>query len=62
MSKEPKDKTPQPASTAQQPEQSSKTRVYRNLSLAEARERGIPTRNDLIISPVPRNRDKAGDR
>jgi hypothetical protein len=52
----------QQASTQPAPEQSSKTRVYRNLSLAEARERGIPTRNDLIISPVPRNRDKAEDR
>jgi hypothetical protein len=48
---------PQPeqqASTEQKQEPFSKTRVYRVLSLAEARERGIPTRNDLVISPVPR--------
>jgi hypothetical protein len=44
----------QQASTEQQPEQSSKTRVFRNLSPAELRERGIPIRNDLVISPVPR--------
>ena len=48
------EKPPEQASTAQQPEQSSKTRVYRVLSPAEARERGIPIRNDLVISPVPR--------
>ena len=58
MSKEPKDKTPQPVSTEQQPGQPSKTRVYRELSLAELREHGIPTRNDLIISPVPRKASK----
>jgi hypothetical protein len=58
MSKEPKDKTPQPVSTEQQPEQSSKTRVFRELSLAEARERGIPIRNDLVISPMPRKGSK----
>jgi len=45
MSKEPKDKTPQPVSTEQQPGQPSKTRVYRELS-------------DLIISPVPRKASK----
>jgi hypothetical protein len=48
------EKPPEQVSTAQQPEQSSKTLVYRNLSLAEAREPGIPVRNDLIVSPVPR--------
>ena len=62
MSKEPKDKTPQPVSTEQQPGQPSKTRVYRVLSLAEARERGIPIRNDLVISPVPRDPRKQEDR
>jgi hypothetical protein len=48
------EKAPQSASTAQQPGQSSTTRVYRELSPEEARERGIPIRNDLVISPVPR--------
>jgi hypothetical protein len=58
MSKEPKDKTPPPVSTAQPPEQSSKARVFRELSPEEARERGIPIRNELIISPVPRKGSK----
>jgi hypothetical protein len=48
------EKPQQPASTERQPGQPSKTRVYRGLSPAEARERGIPTRNDLVISPLPR--------
>lgn len=50
------------ASAPQQPEQSSKTRVYRALSPEEARERGIPIRNDLVISPVPRDPRKPEDR
>jgi hypothetical protein len=58
MSKEPKDKPPQPASTEQQPGQSSETRVFRELSPEEARERGVPIRNDLVISPVPRKASK----
>jgi hypothetical protein len=49
MSKEPKDKTPPPVSTEQQPERSSKTRVFRNLSLAEARERAAS-------APEPKSR------
>jgi hypothetical protein len=62
MSKEPKDKTPQPVSTERQPGQSSKTRVYRALSPEELREHGVPIRNDLIISPVPRDPRKQEDR
>ena len=52
----------QQASTEQQPEQSSKTRVFRNLSPAELREHGVPIRNDLVISPVPRDPRKQEDR
>jgi hypothetical protein len=48
------EKPPQPAATEQQPGQPSKTRVFRNLSPAELREHGVPIRNELIISPVPR--------
>ena len=62
MSKEPKPPTQPKGPAPQQPEQSSKTRVFRNLSLAEARERGIPIRNDLVISPVPRDPRKQEDR
>jgi hypothetical protein len=53
----------QPVSTEQPQEQSSTTRVFRELSPAEARERGIPIRNDLVIHPVPRSpTDKKEDR
>jgi hypothetical protein len=48
------EKPQQAASPPQQPGQPSKTRTFRNLSLAELREHGVPIRNDLVISPVPR--------
>jgi hypothetical protein len=50
MSKEPKDKTPQPVSTERQPGQSSKTRVYRELSPEEAREDSYQERLDHFAS------------
>jgi hypothetical protein len=41
-----------------QPAQSLKTVLLPPISLAEARRRGIPTGNDLIISPHPRKPSK----
>ena len=52
------DKPKQPGSTNEPQKQSSATRKVRVLSLAEASERGIPTSNDLIISPLPRTGSK----
>ena len=48
--------------TEQQQDQLHATSGLRRVSPEEARRLGIPTRNDLIISPVPRNREKAEDR
>jgi hypothetical protein len=52
----------QQASTEHPHDQPYVSKGLRRVSPEEARRLGIPTRNDLIISPVPRNRDKAEDR
>jgi hypothetical protein len=56
------EKQPQQASSQQQQEQRLKALGLRRISPEEARRLGRPIRNDLIISPVPRDRDKAEDR
>jgi hypothetical protein len=53
MSKEPKDKTPQPVSTEQPREQPYESKGLRRVSPEEARRLGRPIRNDLIVSPTP---------
>ena len=56
------DRQKQQVSTEQQQDQLYATSGLRRVPPEEARRLGIPIRNDLIISPVPRSRDKAGDR
>jgi hypothetical protein len=51
------EKQPQPAPAEQPKEQLSDPKAWRVISPEEARALGIPARNDLIISPVPRKKD-----
>ena len=46
----------QPVSTGQQPGQPYEMQSLRRVSPEEARALGIPERNELIISPVPRKK------
>jgi hypothetical protein len=62
MSKEPKDKTPQPVSTEHPHDQPYESKFLRRVSPEKARRLGRPIRNDLIISPVPRDPRKQEDR
>jgi hypothetical protein len=50
------EKPPQPVSNQQTQKPLSRTKPWRMRSPEELRQLGVPTRNDLIISPVPRQR------